>query len=271
MNSAPRIKRFLNLRAVEVVSPYIKAGEKMRTAVVTGASRGIGKATAKKLCENGFALAIIYKNSAEKALAFKNELIKDGFTAECYEADVSSSKQVNAAFEKIKKDLGRIEVLVNNAGISQQSLFTEITDEMWQEMINTNLTGVFNCCRAALPDMIKNHSGVIVNIASMWGETGASCEVHYSAAKAGVIGLTKALAKEVGMSGIRVNAVSPGVIKTDMLSSFSEADLEELKNETPLMRLGAPEDVANAVEFLVSEKASFITGQVLSLNGGFVI
>jgi 3-oxoacyl-[acyl-carrier protein] reductase len=142
---------------------------------------------------------------------------------------------------------------------------------MWQEIIGTNLTGVFNCCRAALPNMIKNHTGVIINIASMWGEVGASCEVHYSAAKAGVIGLTKALAKEVGVSGIRVNAVSPGVIRTDMLNAFSENDLEELKNETPLMRLGTPEDIANAVEFLVSDRASFITGQVLSVNGGFVI
>lgn len=250
---------------------FCKAGEKMKTAVVTGASRGIGKATAKKLCENGFAVALICKNNIEKAQALKDELLKDGFVAECYQADVSYSAEVNAVFEKIRTDLGTIEVLVNNAGISQQSLFTEITDEMWQDMIGANLTGVFNCCRAALLEMIKNHSGVIVNITSMWGEVGASCEVHYSAAKAGVIGLTKALAKEVGVSGIRVNAVSPGVIKTDMLSSFSEDDLEKLKNETPLGRLGTPEDIANAVEFLVSDRASFITGQVLSVNGGFVI
>ena len=243
----------------------------MKTAVVTGASRGIGKATAKKLCENGYAVALIYKNSAEKVNEVKAELLGNGFVAECYRADVSDSVQVNAVFEKIENELGTVSVLVNNAGISSQSVFTDITDKMWQEMIGTNLTGVFNCCRAALPNMIKNHAGVIINIASMWGEVGASCEVHYSAAKAGVIGLTKALAKEVGVSGIRVNAVSPGVIKTDMLNAFSENDLEELKNETPLMRLGTPEDIANAVEFLVSEKASFITGQVLSVNGGFVI
>lgn len=243
----------------------------MKTAVVTGASRGIGEATAKMLCENGYAVALIFKNSSEKANKVKTDLLNNGFVAECYQADVSDSIQVNAVFERIENDLGSISVLVNNAGISQQSLFTEITDEIWQEMIGTNLTGVFNCCRAVLPNMIKNHAGVIINIASMWGEVGASCEVHYSAAKAGVIGLTKALAKEVGVSGIRVNAVSPGVIKTDMLSSFSETDLEELKNETPLMRLGTPEDIANAVEFLVSDKASFITGQVLSVNGGFVI
>ncbi len=243
----------------------------MKTAVVTGASRGIGKATAKKLCENGYAVALIYKNSAEKVNEVKAELLGNGFVAECYRADVSDSVQVNAVFEKIENELGTVSVLVNNAGISSQSVFTDITDKMWQEMIGTNLTGVFNCCRAALPNMIKNHTGVIINIASMWGEVGASCEVHYSAAKAGVIGLTKALAKEVGVSGIRVNAVSPGVIRTDMLNAFSENDLEELKNETPLMRLGTPEDIANAVEFLVSDRASFITGQVLSVNGGFVI
>ena len=223
------------------------------------------------LCKNGFAVALIYKSSGEKADALKTELLKSGFVAECYKADVSKSDEVNAVFEKIQKELGTVSVLINNAGISSQSVFTDITDEMWSEMLGVNLTGVFTCCRAALPDMIKNHSGVIINIASMWGEVGSSCEVHYSAAKAGVIGLTKALAKEVGVSGIRVNAVSPGVIKTDMLSSFSENDLEELRNETPLMRLGTPEDVANAVEFLISEKASFITGQVLSVNGGFVI
>ena len=243
----------------------------MKTAVVTGASRGIGSKTAEMLCKNGYAVALIYKNSDEKAKMLKEELIKGGFVAECYKADVSHSTEVDFVFEKISNELGTVSVLVNNAGISSQSVFTDITDEMWSDTIGTNLTGVFNCCRAALPSMIKNHSGVIVNIASMWGEVGASCEVHYSAAKAGVIGLTKALAKEVGISGVRVNAVSPGVIKTDMLNAFSENDLEELKNETPLGRLGTPEDIANAVEFLISDKASFITGQVLSVNGGFVI
>ena len=243
----------------------------MKTAIVTGASRGIGEATAKMLCENGFAVALVYKNSAERAEELKRELLSKGFTAECYQADVSDSAQVNSAFERIKADLGTVCVLVNNAGVSSQALFTDITDEMWRETIDTNLTGVFNCCRAALHDMIKNQSGVIVNIASMWGEVGASCEAHYAASKAGVIALTKSLAKEVGASGIRVNAVSPGVIKTDMLNIFSQDDLEALRAETPLSRLGTPEDVANAVEFLVSDKASFITGQVLSVNGGFVI
>ena len=243
----------------------------MKTAVVTGASRGIGRATAKMLCKSGYAVALIYKSNDEKADELKREMLSQGFVAECYKADVSDSSQVNKAFEDITAELGHISVLVNNAGVSSQALFTEITDEMWRETVDTNLTGVFNCCRAALPGMIKNHSGVIVNIASMWGEVGASCEAHYAASKAGVIALTKSLAREVGISGIRVNAVSPGVIKTDMLDIFSENDLEALRAETPLSRLGTPEDVANVVEFLVSDRASFITGQVLCVNGGFVI
>jgi 3-oxoacyl-[acyl-carrier protein] reductase len=243
----------------------------MKTAVITGASRGIGAATAKLLCENGYAVALICKNNTDLANEICQHLREKGLIAGCYQADVSSADSVRAVFDRIRADFGDIEALVNCAGIAEQAVFTDITDEMWNKMLSTNLTGVFNCCREALKSMLKSHIGAIVNIASMWGEVGASCETHYSAAKAGVIGLTKALAKEVGPSGIRVNAVSPGVIKTDMLSSFYEEDLEKLKTETPLMRLGTPEDIANAVDFLLSDRASFITGQVLSVNGGFVI
>lgn len=243
----------------------------MKTAVITGASRGIGAATAKLLAEKGYAVALICKTNIEKAEEICKTLRQKGLVAGCYQADVSSSDEVKTAFEKIRADFGETDALVNCAGIAGQAVFTDITDEMWNRMISVNLTGVFNCCREAVKSMLKTHSGAIVNITSMWGEVGASCETHYSAAKAGVIGLTKALAKEVGPSGIRVNAVSPGVIKTDMLSSFTENDLDELKNDTPLNRLGTPEDIANAVEFLLSDRASFITGQVLSVNGGFVI
>ena len=175
------------------------------------------------------------------------------------------------ATDQLRRFFGGVDLLVNNAGIAGQVLFTEITDEAWQRMIGTNLTGAFNCCRRALPYMINNKSGNIINIASMWGEVGASMEVHYSAAKAGLIGLTRALAKEVGLSGIRVTAVSPGVVLTDMMSTFSEDDKAALKDETPLNALGNPSDIANAVSFLASDKARFITGQVLSVNGGFVI
>lgn len=243
----------------------------MKTAMVTGASRGIGEATARRLARDGFAVALCCKSSCEKAEKIKADLCSENLTAECFYFDVSVSEQVNEAVKKIEHTLGEISVLVNNAAVAEQALFTDITDEMWQKMLGINLTGVFNCSRAVLPDMIKNKNGVIINISSMWGQVGASCETHYSAAKAGVIGLTKALAKEVGLSNIRVNAIAPGVIKTDMLNSFSNEDLDELISETPLSRLGTPKDIASAVSFLASDEASFITGQVLGVNGGFVI
>lgn len=241
-----------------------------RTALVTGGAKGIGAAVCRELAQEGFNIALNFNTSESEALRLKAEL--SSVTAvEVFKADVSDSHGVDNMFAEIKNIFGGVDVLVNNAGISQQALFTDITDEMWQIMIGTNLTGAFNCCRAALPYMINRKSGVIVNIASMWGEVGASTEVHYSAAKAGLIGLTKALAKEVGLSGITVNAVSPGVILTDMMAQFSEYDKQVLADETPMGVLGTPEDVAAAVRFLAGEKARFITGQVLSVNGGFVV
>jgi 3-oxoacyl-[acyl-carrier protein] reductase len=162
-------------------------------------------------------------------------------------------------------------VLVNNAGVAQQKLFTDLSVDEWQRMMAIHVDGAFYTCRAVLPDMIRAHSGSIVNISSMWGQTGGSCEVHYSTAKAALIGLTKALAKEVGPAGIRVNCVAPGVIRTDMLAELSRETLNDLEEETPLCRLGTPEDVASAVSFLVSDGAGFITGQVLAPNGGIVI
>lgn len=241
-----------------------------KVALVTGGAKGIGCAICRSLAKDGFKIAINYNNSKKEALELKSELSQIT-KAEVFKCDVSDSSQVKEMFSEISKALGDVSILVNNAGIAEQSLFTDITDEMWQKMIGTNLSSVFYCSREALKYMINEKDGAIINIASMWGEVGASMEVHYSAAKAGLIGLTKALAKEVGLSGIRVNAVSPGVVLTDMMSSFSEADKEVLKDETPLNTLGTPEDIANAVSFLVSNKARFITGQVLSVNGGFVI
>lgn len=241
-----------------------------RIALVTGGAKGIGAAVCRELAQDGFNIALNFNTSESEALRLKAEL--SSVTAvEVFKADVSDSHSVDNMFAEIKNVFGGVDVLVNNAGIAQQALFTDITDEMWQKMIGTNLTGAFNCCRAALPYMINRKSGVIVNIASMWGEVGASTEVHYSAAKAGLIGLTKALAKEVGLSGITVNAVSPGVILTDMMAQFSEEDRQVLADETPMGVLGTPEDVAAAVRFLAGEKARFITGQVLSVNGGFVV
>ena len=243
---------------------------KNKTALVTGGAKGIGAAICRELANMGYNLAVNYNSSYEAAQSLKNEL-SQLVDVDIYKADVSDSIQVADMLDNIKKDFGGVDVLVNNAGIAQQALFTDITDEMWQRMIGTNLTGTFNCCRSVLPYMINQKNGVIINITSMWGQVGASMEVHYSAAKAGVIGLTKALAKEVGLSGIRVNAVSPGVVLTDMMARFSDEDKAVLKDETPLNRLGTPEDIAHMVAFLCSDKAEFITGQVIPVNGGFVI
>ena len=240
----------------------------MKTVLITGASRGIGAAIAEAFAEAGFLPIINYtkNNSAAQALSQK---IQDKFNIKSlvYKCDVSDSEAVRKMFGEI----GEIDVLVNNAGISQQKLFTDITDEDWRKMMSVNLDGVFYCSREALKGMIKRKSGSIINVSSMWGEVGASCEVHYSASKSAVIGLTKALAKEVAPSNIRVNCIAPGVIDTDMIKDFDDETRNALVEETPLLRLGKPEDIANAAVFLASEKASFITGQTLSVNGGFVI
>ena len=241
-----------------------------KTALVTGGAKGIGAAVCRALAKDGYNIALNFNTSEKEALSLKNEL-SAVTSVEIFKADVSDSEQVKKMFSEIENIFGGADVLVNNAGIAQQALFTDITDEMWQKMIGTNLTGAFNCCRSALPYMIREKCGSIINIASMWGEVGASMEVHYSAAKAGLIGLTKALAKEVGLSGITVNAVSPGVVLTDMMAQFSDEDKKVLADETPIGVLGTPEDIAATVSFLASEKARFITGQVVSVNGGFVI
>lgn len=241
-----------------------------KTALVTGGAKGIGAAICKTLANDGYRIALNYNSSFESATELKNEL-SSVTHIEIFKADISDSSDVERMFTEIEGVFGGVDVLINNAGIAQQALFTDITDEMWQKMIGVNLTGAFNCCRRALPYMIRNKFGKIINITSMWGEVGASMEVHYSASKAGLIGLTKALAKEVGLSGITVNAVSPGVIETDMMSSFSDDVKSSLADETPLGVLGTPENIASAVSFLASDKAGFITGQVVSVNGGFII
>lgn len=240
-------------------------------AVITGAGKGIGRAVALRLSRDGYKIAVCYKNSEAQAQKTAADIAASGGTAKVFQLDVTDSANVNAVITKIEKDFGEIAVLVNNAGIAEQALFTDITDEMWRRMLDANLSGVFYCSRAVLPFMIHRKKGKIINIASIWGETGGSCEVHYSAAKAGVIGMTKALAKEVGLSGITVNCVSPGVILTDMTSHFDENTMNELRDETPLGRIGTPEDVAGAVSFLASADADFITGQDIAVNGGMNI
>lgn len=243
----------------------------MRNVLITGASRGIGAATARLFSRNKCRIFLNYNNSGQQAIKLADELRAEGGEIIPLKADVSSSHEVSAMFEKIGEYCDGIDVLVNNAGIAQSKLFTELTDEDWDRMLGVNLSGAFYCCRAALPGMIRKKKGRIINISSMWGQVGGSCEVHYSAAKAGIIGLTKALAMEEGLSGITVNCVAPGVISTDMTSVLTEADREQLKSETPTGTLGTPEDVARAVYFLAQEGSSFITGQVLGVNGGFVV
>ena len=241
-----------------------------KTAVITGASRGIGRATAIEFARNGYNVLANYNNSEKEASELEKMLTEEGYSIKVFKADVSKSSEADAMIEYCLKEFGGLDVLVNNAGISQDKLFTDITDEDWERMMSVNVTSVFNCSRKALQHMIWEKSGSIINITSMWGEIGGSCEVHYSASKAAIIGMTKALAKEVGPSNIRVNAVSPGVIMTDMCAYYGEETLNELKEETPLMKLGKPEDIAETVYFL-AEKGNFITGQVIGVNGGMVI
>lgn len=244
---------------------------KGRVAVVTGGASGIGEATVRRLCADGFKVVINYFSSEAKAEALASELSFKGFDVITAKADVSDSGEVNEMIKKVAIDFGTPHILVNNSGIAQQKLFTDITDDDWNRMINTNLTGVFNCSRAVLPFMIHEKSGKIINISSMWGQVGASCEVHYSAAKAGVIGLTKALAQEIAPSGITVNCVAPGAVATKMMASFSREDIDALCHEIPLMRLGRPDEIAAAVSFFASDGADYITGQILGVNGGMVI
>ena len=239
-----------------------------KVAVVTGGSRGIGRAICLALAAQNCDIALIYAGNEDAANKTVSECVSLGARAVSYKCDVSDYEETEKTFKQIKADFSTFDILVNNAGIAQQKLFTDITDEDWYNMINTHLTGAFYMCRAVLPYMIHEKSGRIINIASMWGEVGGSCEVHYSAAKAGLIGLTKALAKEVAPSGITVNCVSPGVIMTNMMSGFDEETLESLREETPVGRLGTPRDVAKAVEFLADDSSSFITGVTLKVNGG---
>lgn len=242
----------------------------MSAAIVTGASGGIGRAVAVALAKMKYHLVLTYNTHKEECESLAQVIWENyGVQVLAMKCDVKSPQEVKEVVKTAANSFEKIQVLVNNAGIAQQKLFTDITDEDWFTMINTNLSGAFYMCREVLPYMIHEKSGRIINIASMWGEIGGSCEVHYSAAKAGLIGLTRALAKEVAPSGITVNCVSPGVIMTDMMSGFDEETIKSLTEETPVGRLGTPRDVAKAVEFLAHESSSFITGEILRVNGGF--
>ena len=241
------------------------------TVLITGASRGIGRACALAFAKAGYRVAVHYHHSAAQAETLVQQLRETGCDAACFRADIADSAQVNELVQQATAFLGHIDVLVCSAGIALQQLFTDTTDLQWRELMGADLDGVFYACRGVLPGMIARGSGRIITVSSVWGVQGASCEVAYSAAKAGVIGLTKALAKEVGPSGITVNCVAPGVIDTDMCACFDADTKAALAEETPLGRLGTPENVAESILFLASPAAGFITGQVLTADGGFIL
>ena len=247
--------------------PEPPAARRDRTVLISGGDRGIGAAAARAFYRAGYRVAILYHCNAEAADALQKEL--PGVTA--VQCNVASRASCELAFRAAEQALGRVDVLVSNAGIAQQKLFTDIAPDEWQRMLDVNLTGAFNLCQLALPGMIRRKAGRILTVSSMWGQTGGSCEVHYSAAKAGLIGLTKALAKEEGPSGITVNCVAPGVIETDMMAAFTAEDKAVLAEETPVGRLGSADEVAALLVFLADEGAGYITGQVFGVNGGLVI
>lgn len=245
--------------------------EKKKTVIVTGASKGIGANIAIYFAEKGYNVVINYNSSAESALLLQQSLASNGYSVMAHKANVTNKLEVDLMVKETIYKFGSVDILVNNAGIAHQSLFTEISEFDWNNIIDVNLKGVFNCCQAVLPNMIENKSGKIINISSMWGITGAACEAHYSAAKAGVIGLTKALAKEVGPSGITVNCIAPGLIDTQMNASLSEEDKKAFTDSLPISRMGTTTEITKAVYFLASEDADYITGQTLAIDGGMTI
>jgi 3-oxoacyl-[acyl-carrier protein] reductase len=239
--------------------------------LITGASRGIGRETALLFARSGYRVAAACHKEWGACQDLARQIRDEGGEALCLRADVSDEKDVAHMAARVTEAFGCPDVLVNNAGIAEQKLFTDITPQEWDRIFDVNCRGVFLCCRAFVPDMIRRRRGKIINLSSVWGIAGASCEVHYSASKAAVIGFSKALAKELGPSGILVNCVAPGVIDTDMNAGLDDGARLNLTRETPLERLGTPMDVARSILFLAGEGGDFITGQTLSPNGGFLI
>ena len=241
----------------------------MKTVVVTGGSRGIGASIVKELARSGYQVILNYHNSEEQAKQLQEELKKEDIAIEIFKADVSKREDVKALMHVAMEKYGTIDVLINNAGIDQVKPFAEITDGDWNTMLQTNLTSAFYCTQEALPSMLQKQVGCIINISSVWGITGGSCEVAYSVSKAGMDGMTKALAKELGPSHIRVNSIAPGMIMTDMNAGYTVQELEEIKKAIPLERIGKPEDIAKCIKWLVED--NYTTGQIISPNGGWVI
>ena len=242
-----------------------------KIALVTGSSRGIGRATAARLAREGWAVCVNCAERLNMARSLVTILNYEGCRAMAFQADVSDREQVEDMVRHIKERFGPVSLLVNNAGIAGQAQFQDIGDEMWDRYFAVNVKGAYHCIQAVLPEMLHEKQGCIVNISSIWGLRGASCETAYASTKAALIGLTRSLALELAPSGIRVNCVAPGVIDTDMLFSLPPGTKELLARQTPMGRLGQPEDVAAAVSYFASEGADFVTGQVLSADGGFIV
>lgn len=242
-----------------------------KTVLITGSSRGIGADTARLFAKEGYNVVINYNSSENSAEALCDELLKTNSNVIAIKANVANENEVKDMFLKIKNTFGGVDVLVNNAGISKIGVINDFSESDWDNMFNVNVKGAFLCIKQAIPTMLSKGKGKIINLSSMWGISGASCEVCYSSTKAAIIGLTKSLAKELGPSNINVNCIAPGVIETEMNKSLSEEDMTILKEETPLMRIGQPSDVAKGILFLASDNSDFITGQVLSVDGGFIV
>ena len=242
-----------------------------KIALVTGSSRGIGRAIARELAREGWKVCINYRVRRDCAESLLDEISAFGGEAMIYGADVSRRQEVNAMVAAVNDKWGEVSLLVNNAGVAGQALFQDVTDELWHRYFSVNVDGAFHAIQAVLPPMLREHEGCIINVSSMWGLRGASCEVTYSCTKAALIAMSRSLALELAPTNIRVNCIAPGVIKTDMLDALPAEVLPQLAEETPLRRLGTPEDIAHLAVFLASDKSSFVTGQVITADGGFIV
>lgn len=241
----------------------------MKNIVITGSSRGIGKCLVENFAKDGHNVILNYNKSKKQAEQIKNELAEQGIKIEIFKADVSKREEVKKLIKFALKNMESIDVLINNAGIAKLQMFQDVTEDDWNEIMDTNLKSIYYTIQETIPNMIQRKEGCIINISSMWGIVGASCEAVYSASKAGMDAITKSLAKELGPSNIRVNSIAPGVINTDMNSSIDEKIKEEIKKETPLEKIGEPADIYRCAKWLIEDK--FTTGQIISVNGGYVI
>lgn len=241
----------------------------MKTVIVTGGSRGIGASIVKELAKCGYNVVLNYKKSEEAAMNIQKELCNQNINIEIFKADVSKRAEVKELVKFTLDKFKNVDILINNAGIDQIKLFTDITDDDWNTMMQVNVNSVFYCTQEVLENMIHNKKGCIINISSIWGSIGASCEVHYSASKAAIEGMTKALAKELGPSNIRVNSIAPGIVNTDMNKQLAKEELEELKKEIPLGRIAEPDEIVKSVKWLIEDE--YISGQIIGVNGGWGI